>query len=193
MAPANGRRHPTQDHKEISVSEADGKHSGGAPILIGIGANLPHPIHGEPRLTCEAAIVTLAGGLRILARSPWYASAPVPVSDQPEFVNGVISVATVLGPTALLALLHGVEVQFGRVRGQPNAARTLDLDLLAFGDVVLDDPGGLVVPHPRLHERAFVLFPLRDVAPAWRHPVTGATTAQLIAALPPGQSCRRLN
>jgi 2-amino-4-hydroxy-6-hydroxymethyldihydropteridine diphosphokinase len=176
------------------VSEADGSDFRHEPILIGIGANLPHPIHGEPRRTCEAAVAALAAaGVRVLARSPWYASAPVPVSDQPEFVNGVARVATVLEPTALLSLLHGLEAQFGRVRGQPNAARTLDLDLLAFGDVVLNDPSGLILPHPRLHERAFVLLPLRDVAPGWRHPVTGATATQLIAALPPEQSCRRLN
>jgi 2-amino-4-hydroxy-6-hydroxymethyldihydropteridine diphosphokinase len=112
----------------------------------------------------------------------------VPPSDQPWFVNEVIAVKTELSPRDLLALLHRVEAQFGRERGEPNAARTLDLDLLAYDDRV--QPGGEgepMLPHPRLHRRAFVLHPLAEVAPHWRHPITGDTVEHLIAVLPRGQ------
>ena len=107
-----------------------------------------------------------------------------------RFVNAVAEVATDLGPEALLALLHSVEERFGRVRRERNEARVLDLDLLAFGDLVTDTPGGLVLPHPRLHLRAFVLLPLADLAPGWRHPATGRPIRELIAELPAGQEAR---
>ena len=98
----------------------------GAPILIGLGANLPSPEHGPPVATLEAAVAALAArGLAIRARSRWWESAPVPVSDQPWYVNGVVEVETVLTPEALLALLHEVEAEFGRHRSVPNAPRVL--------------------------------------------------------------------
>ena len=152
-------------------------------ILIGIGANLPSAA-GSPRATCEAALTHLERlGLVVTARSPWYETAPVPVSDQPWFVNGVAAVKTRLSAAGVLAALHLTEAAFGRLRSQSNAARTLDLDLLAYGEDVRTD-GALRLPHPRMHERAFVLFPLRDVAPGWRHPVLGETAANLAAKLP---------
>jgi len=152
-------------------------------ILIGIGANLPSAA-GSPRETCEAALTHLERlGLVVTARSPWYETAPVPASDQPWFINGVAAVKTRLSPAGVLAALHLTETAFGRLRSQPNAARTLDLDLLAYGEQVRTDAAPLL-PHPRLHERAFVLFPLRDLAPAWRHPVLGETAANLAAKLP---------
>ncbi|MCB2101133.1 MAG: 2-amino-4-hydroxy-6-hydroxymethyldihydropteridine diphosphokinase [Rhodobacterales bacterium] len=158
-----------------------------APILVAVGANLPHPRHGPPLATCRAALAALEGaGVALVARSRWYRTAPVPVSDQPWYVNGVAAVETALDPRALLALLHAVEADFGRVRAERNAPRILDLDLLAHGDTVLPGPD-LILPHPRLHERAFVLLPLADVAPRWRHPVLGRTVAEMIAALPEGQ------
>jgi 2-amino-4-hydroxy-6-hydroxymethyldihydropteridine diphosphokinase len=157
-------------------------------ILIGLGANLPSARHGEPRATLEAALEALnAEGVTTLARSRWYRTAPVPRSDQPWFVNAVAAVATRRGPAALLALLHDIEARFGRRRGQCNEARPIDLDLLAYGDVVMDE-GGLVLPHPRLHERAFVLLPLAEVAPGWRHPRLGRTVEELIAKLPADQT-----
>jgi len=109
------------------------------------------------------------------------------VSDQPWFVNGVVAVETFLPPAELLALLHDVEAEFGRTRNIRNEARILDLDLLAYDDCVMNEPDGPILPHPRLHERAFVLLPLADVDPDWRHPVTGAAIADLIAALPADQ------
>lgn len=163
-----------------------------AEILIGLGANLPGP-QGEPRAACEAALRALeAAGVGILRRSRWYESRPVPPSDQPWFVNGVVSVATRREPRALLALLHRIEAAFGRRRGRPNEARPLDLDLLAYGDRVAPGPEPPILPHPRLADRAFVLLPLAEVAPGWRHPVTGMTVEALIARLPPGQQARPL-
>ncbi len=158
-------------------------------ILIGVGANLPSAA-GSPRQTCEAALLHLGRlGVVIAARSPWYETAPVPVSDQPWFVNAVARVETRLSPAGLLAALHLTEAAFGRLRTVTNAARTLDLDLLAYRDEVRTG-GAPLLPHPRLHERAFVLFPLRDLAPAWRHPVLGETAENLAARLP-DQGIRR--
>ncbi len=168
-------------------------------ILIGIGANLPSPRYGEPRATCGAALSALAEApLSITARSRWYKSAPVPASDQPWFINGVIHIKTALDPEALMALLLETEKAFGRERAERNEARVLDLDLLAFGDKACEPPqgesesgeagaGALHLPHPRLHERAFVLLPLLDIAPNWRHPVSGQSVRDMIEALPPGQ------
>lgn len=147
-------------------------------ILIGVGANL-RSAAGSPRVTCGAALLHLGRlGVVIIGRSPWYESAPVPASDQPWYVNGVVSVGTNLSPAGLLAALHLTEAAFGRLRTAANAARTLDLDLLAYRDLV-KDKGAPLLPHPRLHERAFVLFPLKDLAPGWRHPVLGETAASL--------------
>ena len=163
------------------------------PILIGLGANLPSPRHGPPAATLEAALAALAAhGLRILSRSRWWESAPVPASDQPWYVNGVAEIESSLGPEALLARLHEVEAEFGRVRSLPNAPRVLDLDLLAHGDLVRRGPTPPFLPHPRLAERAFVLFPLAEIRPGWRHPVTGRTLPEMIADLPAGQIVRPL-
>jgi 2-amino-4-hydroxy-6-hydroxymethyldihydropteridine diphosphokinase len=160
--------------------------------LVAIGANLPSPTHGPPRATCEAALAELSRrGLRIVRRSRWYESAPVPLADQPWYVNGVVAVETDLSPEDLLALLHDVERQFGRERRELNAARVLDLDLLAYGDVVRPGPPP-ILPHPRLAERAFVVLPLADVAPDWRHPVTGQSVADMRRALPAAQAIRPL-
>jgi 2-amino-4-hydroxy-6-hydroxymethyldihydropteridine diphosphokinase len=161
-------------------------------ILIGLGANLPSAA-GAPRATLEAALAALAAaGVRVTARSRWYRSAPVPASDQPDFTNAVAAVATSLDPVALLALLHRVEARFGRVRGAPNAARTIDLDLLDYDGRVMTAAEGVVLPHPRLHLRAFVLRPLAEIAPGWRHPALARTVEELLAALSPGQDATAL-
>lgn len=125
-------------------------------------------------------------------RSSWFRSAPIPASDQPWFVNGVVTLRTDLPPQALLQALHDIETDYGRLRSIRNASRTLDLDLLAYDDLVIDEPGGLRLPHPRLAERAFVLRPMVEVAPGWRHPVTGLTAAEMLARLPAGQQIERL-
>ncbi len=156
-------------------------------ILIALGANLPTERFGEPRAACEAALAELeVRGIRVVRRSRWYRSRPVPPSAQPDYVNGVVAVETTLDPRALLAELHSIEAAFGRERREKNAARTLDLDLIAYHERVSGGgAGGPVLPHPRLAGRAFVLRPLSDVAPDWRHPASGRTLAELLAALDP--------
>lgn len=162
-------------------------------ILVALGANLPSERYGEPRRTLEAVLDLLAKrGLRLVARSRWYESAPVPPSDQPWYINGVVAVESDLPPGALLQLLHDVEAEVGRVRGEVNAARPVDLDLLDYEGRVSEAGAWPVLPHPRLAERAFVLLPLADVAPGWRHPVTGQGLAELMVRLPADQLCRPL-
>ncbi len=164
-------------------------------IYIGLGANLPHPKFGPPTRTLRRALAMMNDrGVRLLKRSPWYRTAPVPMSDQPWFVNAVAEIATGLGPDALLATLHGIEDLFGRVRSTRNAPRVIDLDLIDYRSSIKEwnKLGISTIPHLRLEERAFVLLPLRDVAPGWCHPVSGTPIDDLIEALPPGQVVERL-
>lgn len=160
-------------------------------ILIGIGANLPSDTHTMPLDTCKAALAALDAikGVRVAQVSRWFESAPVPVSDQPWFVNGVARVETDLSPADLLRVLHDVEAEFGRVRGERNAPRVLDLDLLAYDDVLVSG-ADIEIPHARLHKRAFVVLPLGDIAPDWVHPALGQKLKDLAAKLPQDQICR---
>ena len=160
-------------------------------ILIGIGANLAPDGYATLREGCEAAIAGLCElGIDVLAVSPWYETAPVPVSDQPWFNNAVIAATTAMTAPDALVALHSIEASFGRVRTVRNAARVLDLDLLDYGGQTYDDDN-ITIPHPRLHERAFVLLPMRDVAPGYTHPVSGRGIDGLIAALPDDQQIRK--
>lgn len=158
-------------------------------VLIAIGANLPL---GEQTAqeSCEQAVDALrhVPGLTVEAVSQWYESAPVPPSGQPSYVNGVVRGVTSLPPLALLDCLQTIETQQGRIRSVPNAARTLDLDIIAMEDVCLSTDR-LTLPHPRAQERAFVLLPLRDVLPGWVHPLTGHTMEQMLRAVQ-GQEIR---
>lgn len=159
-------------------------------VFVGIGANLPSRRFGEPAATCAAAVSLLESrGVHVIARSRWYRSAPVPDTGQPWFVNGVIEVATTLAPAPLLALLHEIEAEAGRERPVRWAPRVLDLDLLAYGALVTPCDARPALPHPRLHERAFVLAPLAEIAPGWRHPKTGDTVERMFAAVGEGQTC----
>jgi 2-amino-4-hydroxy-6-hydroxymethyldihydropteridine diphosphokinase len=154
-------------------------------ILIGLGSNLPSH-EGDSRATILAAISALeSGNIRVVNSSHLWKTAPVPISDQPWFVNAVVQIETALSPAALLARLHAVEETFGRQRRTVNAARTLDLDLLDYHGIQQDGPP--ILPHPRLHERAFVLLPLQDIAPGWVHPVSGKSLAAMLAAIPVDQ------
>jgi len=160
-------------------------------ILIALGANLPGPDGGTPVETCQRAALALdcLPGLRLRALSRWWRTAPVPQGQGvPDYVNGVALVepwgvgATMPDPAGLLAGLQAIEAGFGRVRAEPNAPRTLDLDIVAMGDLVRDGPDP-VVPHPRAHLRAFVLGPLLDVVPGWVHPRLGASGRMLLGRL----------
>lgn len=162
-------------------------------IYLAIGSNLPSAVYGGPLQNCEAAIALLAGaGISIEACSPWYESRPIPASEQPNFVNGVAAVSCPLTPHTMLEACQGIENAAGRVHPAPaNAARTLDIDIIDWNGVSIQE-AALEIPHPRLAERLFVLGPLRDIAPDWRHPVTGIAIAELVAALGSAQNIRKL-
>ena len=161
-------------------------------ILLGIGANIASHL-GPPRATCGAALAALGrSGVAVAVCSSWWHSAPVPASDQPWFVNGVAAVETDQAPGDLLALLLKIERAFGRTRGAANADRTLDLDLLDYRGRVSNGAEMPILPHPRMAERAFVILPLLEIAPDWRHPASGHSAERLAATLPPGQAIFRL-
>jgi 2-amino-4-hydroxy-6-hydroxymethyldihydropteridine diphosphokinase len=126
-------------------------------------------------------------GMHLTGLSRWFLSAPVPPSGQPPYVNAVASLmvdpGVTVDPAVLLARLMAIEAACGRERSVPNAARTLDLDIIAIGGLARAEPDP-ILPHPRAHLRAFVLAPLVDVAPDWVHPVLGRTAAMLLADLP---------
>ncbi|HJS30836.1 MAG TPA: 2-amino-4-hydroxy-6-hydroxymethyldihydropteridine diphosphokinase [Alphaproteobacteria bacterium] len=156
-------------------------------ILIALGANLPSTA-GPPRATFEAALAELAReAVRIVRCSHWYTSAPDPPADQPYYLNGVAIVETERPPDDLLRLLHALERRYGRLRAAPNAARTLDLDLIDYHGLVRVGPPGPTLPHPRAHLRRFVLSPISEIAPGWRHPVHRKTAAELADDLPPAE------
>lgn len=157
-------------------------------VLIAIGANLAGADGRPPLETCRAAAAALDGvcGLRLVAHSPWYATAPdPPMPGVPPYVNGVARLAgPAPDPAGLLAALQAIETAAGRQRPHPNAPRTLDLDIIAIGRLCRAAPDP-ILPHPRAHLRSFVLRPLLDVAPGWVHPALGIRGADLLAALPP--------
>lgn len=150
---------------------------------IGMGANLPSRV-GPPEATLTAVAEKLALAGRVKARSSLYSTKPVGYAEQPRFVNAVMALETELSARALLDALMRIEKEFGRERANavPNGPRTLDLDILLFGDRVIDEPG-LRIPHPRLAERAFVLTPLNEVAPEIVDPRSEATIAELLRKL----------
>ncbi len=152
-------------------------------IGIALGANLPSRF-GEPVGTLQAAkAALLERGVAVTNESRTYLTEPVPKSDDPWYHNEVVAVETVLGPEDLLAMLHAIEAEFGRVRTVKNAPRLLDLDLISYHDVIVESEV-VTVPHPRMHTRAFVLYPLQEIAPTWVHPVSQTPVSDLIAALP---------
>jgi 2-amino-4-hydroxy-6-hydroxymethyldihydropteridine diphosphokinase len=150
---------------------------------IGMGGNLSSRV-GAPSATLAAAVLRLESLGRIVGRSSLYSTEPVGYADQPRFVNAVVALETELGPRELLGQLMAIEKEFGRDRSAAiaNGPRTLDLDLLLWGNRILNEPD-LVVPHPRLAERAFVLVPLCEIAPEAMEPVQRKSFARLLGEL----------
>jgi len=173
------------------------------PVLLAMGANLPSDI-GPPEATIAAALGALVvEKIEVLAVSRMFRSPAFPAGSGPDYVNGAVLCRTPLAIGELLPALHRIEQAHGRQRAKRWGARCLDIDLLAVGPRIHPDrethvswqglslneqlsraPEQLILPHPRLHERAFVLIPLADVAPVWRHPVLGQTVVEMLAALP---------
>ncbi len=171
--------------------------------VIALGANLNLRDHG-PKVTLEKALDAVSRhDVVIRAVSRFFATPCFPVGAGPDYVNAAAMLETDQSPSELLHMLHEVEHEFGRERIQRWGMRTLDLDLVCFDDAILPDfaeferwrtlsakdqrqqaPDQLILPHPRLQDRAFVLVPMADVAPDWRHPVLGRTTAEMLADLP---------
>jgi 2-amino-4-hydroxy-6-hydroxymethyldihydropteridine diphosphokinase len=144
---------------------------------VALGANL-----GDPAATVRAAFGALANlpESRVVHGSSLYRTAPVGITDQPEFINAVAQLETTLAPEALLDALFDIELRFGRIRADKNGPRTLDLDLLLYNDQFLELPRQ-TLPHPRMHLRAFVLYPLAEIAPDLLILGRGSVTAWLPA------------
>lgn len=184
------------------MSQPHARHKIETFALVALGGNATSQV-GSPQKTLWAAIKRLEGmNLTIRNVSRFYQTPCFPVGAGPDYINAAISVSTALSPTELLQVLHAVEAEFGRERLERWGTRTLDLDLLAYDQQIWPNKGvydswrnlpletqkkrapeELILPHPRLHERAFVLIPLNDIAPEWRHPVLGLNVKEMVNKL----------
>jgi 2-amino-4-hydroxy-6-hydroxymethyldihydropteridine diphosphokinase len=146
--------------------------------VVALGSNQPGEFDSSRDLL-DAAVAALPGaGFNVVRTSRWWRSRAWPEPTHPDYLNGVVLVETGLDPRTSMEALKSLEARFGRVRSLPNAPRTLDLDLIALGRTVMDRQD-LVLPHPRAHLRRFVMAPLAEIAPEWRHPVLGSSAREL--------------
>ncbi len=161
------------------MTAAAARHDEGATAYVALGSNL-----GDRVEHLRTAIAALRGLGSVEAISSFYETTPVGLVEQPDFLNAVAALRTGLSPQELMNALLRIEQQHGRDRGAsvPKGPRTLDLDLLSYGDVVMETPS-LTLPHPAMTERRFVLVPLEEIAPHWRHPLSGKTATELLAAI----------
>ena len=170
---------------------------------VALGSNLQSATRTSLEMVNEALGLFAGAELRITKQSQWYSAPAFPKGNGPDYVNGVAEIESDLPARAVLTALHSIEKELGRTRPKRWAARVIDLDLLAYGDEVAPNPAvfaqwqslplteqmlaapeGLILPHPRLQDRAFVLKPLAEIAPEWQHPVLGKSASALLAALP---------
>lgn len=172
-------------------------------VLVALGANMPSDV-GSPEKTLLRAFDVLAdSGLSVVAISPFYMTPCFPAGAGPDYVNAAAILSGLQDPKEMLKALHDVEATLGRTRETRWGQRTLDLDLIGVADLILPDlatyrdwcdlplsdqirrtPDQLILPHPRMQDRAFVLIPLADIAPDWIHPVSGLSVRQMLDALP---------
>jgi 2-amino-4-hydroxy-6-hydroxymethyldihydropteridine diphosphokinase len=154
-------------------------------IYLSLGSNV-----GDRENHLRDAIARLQTNRRLVAVSSFYETEPVEVTDQAWFLNCVVALETTESPEQVMAAILHIEQEMGRQRIQRKGPRTIDIDILLFGDTILDSPA-LIIPHPAMHERRFVLQPLVEIAPGARHPMQNKTAQQLLDGLPAGPEVRR--
>ena len=152
-------------------------------IYIGIGSNLNGKNNETPLQNCKKAVVELKKEVNICKISSWYKSEPIPVSNQPWYINGVVEISTNKSSIDLLEFILNIEEFFGRVRKKKNEARILDLDIIDYKKKILYKKNKLIIPHPRMHQRSFVLQPLQELNPKWIHPIKKKGLKELISNL----------
>ncbi len=152
-------------------------------IYIGIGSNLNGKNNETPLQNCKKALEELKKEVNICKISSWYKSEPIPVSNQPWYINGVVEISTNKSSIDLLEFILNIEEFFGRVREKKNEARILDLDIIDYKKKILYKKNKLIIPHPRMHQRSFVLQPLQELNPKWIHPIKKKGLKELISNL----------
>jgi 2-amino-4-hydroxy-6-hydroxymethyldihydropteridine diphosphokinase len=174
----------------MKIKAMSGKYKGeNSAIVIALGSNLKGEWLSSTSVLKTAKMRFPSVGLKVLKCSSFWRSAAWPDTSQPDYINAVAFVETRLGPDDVLSALHRLEETLGRIRSAPNAPRVIDLDLIAYGRAIRAD-GAAILPHPRAAERRFVMGPLAEIAPAWRHPASGERADRLAATATVGVDAR---